>query len=107
MLHPETVCRQPEYRWNEWDLRREALQLANMSNKSHLASQTVWSESHREAGVQVDDETAANGPSTETCTQTPVWEAATSTSSYVSGLRGYSPFPVQHVRVADALFGSN
>ena len=56
MVHPESASLGGpggEYRWNEWDLRREALQLAKMTTKADLASQTIWSEAHREAGVQV------------------------------------------------------
>ena len=56
MVHPESASiggHGSEYRWNEWDLRREALQLAKMTTKADLASQTIWSEAHREAGVQV------------------------------------------------------
>ena len=40
-------------RWNEWDLRREALSTLKMSQKSSHANQTGSSFSSRNSGVQV------------------------------------------------------
>uniref|UniRef100_A0A7S0QPW8 Cilia- and flagella-associated protein 206 n=1 Tax=Cryptomonas curvata TaxID=233186 RepID=A0A7S0QPW8_9CRYP len=43
----------PRYDWNEWSLRRKALQLANLHTKRTHSTQTVQSHFRREAESQV------------------------------------------------------
>jgi hypothetical protein len=87
--HPEELSRQgagfkdPTYEWNEWALRRRALQLANLRNKKTTSSQTDASALRREQETQVY-------PLKEGSTMTTV---STGTSvpiskNYVAGLRG-------------------
>jgi len=42
----------PQYRWNEWDMRREALTLANLRNKKTTSAQTHVSHFRRESSTQ-------------------------------------------------------
>ena len=47
----------PDYRWNEWDLRREAMNLARLrrGSKKTKAAQTAVSAGARNKGNQVGD----------------------------------------------------
>lgn len=54
----------PEYHWNEWDLRRQAIQKANIRNRQTTAAQTVLSNFRRENETQVylpKDQTSQTG----------------------------------------------
>ena len=93
VLHPETRSHDPNYRWNEWDLRREALRLAEMKHKANLGCQTVASGARKEAGSQM---TGLRDTQTQTLTST-----GTTTSSFVTGLRGQTRLPVKHVSIPD------
>ena len=42
----------PNYRWNEWELRRHALMLVNLKKKKTHAAQTVMSHFRRESETQ-------------------------------------------------------
>ena len=73
----------PSYEWNEWALRRRALDLANLRQKATHSTQTATSVLRREAQTQVyllKDENTMTGVST--CTVGP------NTRRYISGLRG-------------------
>jgi hypothetical protein len=74
-----------KYRWNEWDLRRQALQLCNLRQKKTKSIQTV-STSHfrRDAMVQcwVHGKTSATQTRKETGTMVP------QRTQYIQGLRG-------------------
>ena len=43
----------PGYRWNEWDMRREALQMANIRKMKTVSTQTVLSNFRRDNETQV------------------------------------------------------
>ena len=45
--------RDPSYKWNEWDLRAEALQLSDLRKKKTRSAQTDVRCNHREAETQV------------------------------------------------------
>jgi hypothetical protein len=54
----------PEYNWNEWDLRRQAIQKANIRNRQTTAAQTMLSNFRRENESQVylpKDQTSQTG----------------------------------------------
>ena len=42
----------PNYHWNEWELRKKALQMANIRNKQTVSSQTLLSNFRRENETQ-------------------------------------------------------
>lgn len=42
----------PHYHWNEWELRKKALQMANIRNKQTVSSQTFLSNFRRENETQ-------------------------------------------------------
>lgn len=44
---------EPNYHWNEWDLRKKALQMANIRNKATITCQTVLSNFRRDNETQV------------------------------------------------------
>ena len=73
----------PAYEWNEWALRRRALDLANLRQKATHSTQTATSAMRREAETQVylpKDNATMTGVSTGT--------AAPVSLNYISGLRG-------------------
>ncbi len=43
----------PDYEWNEWDLKKKAIQLANIMKKKTVSSQTLLSHFRRENETQV------------------------------------------------------
>ncbi len=75
----------PNYEWNEWALRRKALQLVNLRNARTSSSQTVKSHFRRESETQVY-------LPKETGTQTGISKATNPPKKlqYVAGLRGLS-----------------
>jgi hypothetical protein len=87
--YPEEAARpgggfkDPSYEWNEWALRRRALQLANLRNKKTTSSQTDASALRREQETQVylpkEDSTMTR---VSTGTSVPV------SKNYIAGLRG-------------------
>ena len=82
-LHPEAARRDPLYVWNEWELRRRAIQLTNLRQKVTTSSQTASSCLRRESQTQVylPRESGTNtGVSTGTAPPRSV--------NYVAGLRG-------------------
>lgn len=73
----------PSYEWNEWALRRRALDLANLRKKATHSTQTVASSMRREAETQVylpKEEGTMTGVSSST--------AVPVTRNYIAGLRG-------------------
>ena len=44
---------EPNYYWNEWDLRKKALQMANIRKKITVSAQTVLSNFRRDNESQV------------------------------------------------------
>ena len=43
----------PDYEWNEWDLKKKAIQLANIMKKKTVSCQTLLSHFRRENETQV------------------------------------------------------
>jgi len=87
--HPEEASRpggslkDPSYEWNEWALRRRALQLANLRNKKTTSSQTDASALRREQETQVYLlKEGSTMTSVSTGTSVPV------SKNYIAGLRG-------------------
>ncbi|KAK7195109.1 hypothetical protein NESM_000434300 [Novymonas esmeraldas] len=81
------------YCWNEWDLRRHALKLANLVQMRTHGAQTAASHFRREATTQAD-------PRKESETQT-LHDAATQPPhvvQYLKGLRGDTTSAVEQVR---------
>lgn len=71
------------YEWNEWGLRRRALQLTNLRKKATKSQQTLGSHFRREAETQVylpADSTTQTKVTTGT--------SAVVTRNYIAGLRG-------------------
>ncbi|KPI85290.1 hypothetical protein ABL78_5657 [Leptomonas seymouri] len=81
------------YFWNEWDLRRHALKLANLMQMRTHSSQTAASHARRDATTQVN-------PLTDSETQT-LQDAATQPArvvQYLKGLRGTETSAVEQVQ---------
>ncbi|KAG5481481.1 hypothetical protein LSCM1_05498 [Leishmania martiniquensis] len=81
------------YYWNEWDLRRHALKLANLMKMRTHSSQTTASHFRREATTQAD-------PLKDSEAQT-LHDAATQPPhvvQYLKGLRGTDTSAIQQVR---------
>merc|ERR1712139_756999 len=73
----------PEYEWNEWTLRQQALSLADIRKKSTSATQTKLSALRRDAESQVylpKEKATSTGVSQGT--NPPQWKR------YMTGLRG-------------------
>ena len=100
-LHFTPAGHSPHYTWNEWDLRRNAMNIAKSASKGNVAAgvQTTQSRARRDAETQVEREIG---------TQT-AKEAATSTAnmmrkkSIVVGLKKSSSTEVEHVLLEDLL----
>jgi len=72
----------PEWHWNEWELRRRALQKANIRNRKTTAAQTENSNYRRDNEAQVylpKDEESQTGISASTQIE--------NTLTYIVGLR--------------------
>jgi len=72
----------PNYCWNEWDLRRKAIQMANIRNKQTMACQTILSNFKVDSEAQVwpkKDQSTNTGISTGTDPIKP--------KNYIVGLR--------------------
>lgn len=72
----------PNYYWNEWDLRRKAIQMANIRNKQTKACQTILSNFKVDSESQVwpkKDQDTNTGISTGTDPVKP--------RNYITGLR--------------------
>ena len=76
---------EPNYYWNEWDLRKKALQMANIRKKITVSIQTELS------NFRIDNETQVYAPK-ENSTNTGI-NASTNTvlpKTYIVGLRDRS-----------------
>lgn len=73
----------PDYEWNEWALRRKALQLVKLKNKRTDATQTINSHFRREAETQ-----AYEMRDNSTNTGHDSGDNTTKTIRYIKGLRG-------------------
>lgn len=84
----------PKYDWNEWSLRRKAIQLANLHTKRTHGSQTVVSQFRRESEAQVYLPKCS-------VTQTPVDRGTRPQKhlQFVKGLRGHPDQQMQVVKV--------
>jgi len=83
VVHPIEKFIDPKYEWNEWRLRRRALQLANLRYKQTHSAQTVLSHFRREAETQH----YASKPA-ETQTGSQAGTNPPHQHQYVAGLRG-------------------
>ena len=108
-VHMVESRQDPSYKWNEWDLRRDALNMARMASGSlHSHSvQTETSAYRREATAQSGGLLIAN-PRLERSTQT-ARDCKTSTDSthrkksIVVGLKSRKGTAVEHVLLEDLL----
>jgi hypothetical protein len=80
----------PGYSWNEWDLRRRALQLASLANSATTSSQTVMSTARREVAQQtwLPKHTGVQ-------TRRDQGTSAKRVTNYVAGLRGKPVHPFE------------
>ena len=86
-----TTIPDPNYHWNEWDLRRKAIQLADLTNKKTVSSQTNLSHFRRDNGTQYTlPEMAEDGSMEGKGTQTGVEKSSQveRVYRYHAGLRG-------------------
>ena len=101
LTHVLDSFRDPDYRWSEWDMRKEALNKSYAKNGAAKSVQTEvvdggeyskWSNKNP-VGVQVSP------PSTKSI-QAGLSDASTTTGftkSFILGLQGESSFPIQHL----------
>ena len=107
-IHEECRKFDPNYQWNEWDLRKQALRLAKMRNKMTHASQTYtsYSDQIKENDSQMISLGLTNSSSG---TQTSVAKGVGSdnslegSKSLIIGLRGETSFPVEHIVIKDII----
>ena len=110
-IHEECRKFDPNYQWNEWDLRRQALHLAKMRNKVTHSSQTYtsYNDQRKEDESQVSS-SALGSSKSNSGTQTSVAKGVGSTfdasKSLVIGLRGDTTFPVEHLVIKDIITNS-
>ena len=106
-IHEESRKFDPNYQWNEWDLRRQALRLAKMRNKITHSSQTYtsFSDQRKENDSQHISSSRATNSSTQTTAAQGVGTNHTTegSKSLVIGLRGETSFPVEHIFIKDII----
>ncbi len=96
----------PGYRWNEWDLRRDALHLATLHNKATHSAQTSLTAGRRHAATATvtqglpSSSLSSRGGLTTEGTQTAV---STVKKSIVVGLKSEKSNEVEHVLLEDLL----
>lgn len=73
----------PDYHWNEWELRRKAIRLANLTHKITHSTQTNLSHFRRENDTQV-----YLPKNNETQTKRDNWTTISTPTVYYAGLRG-------------------
>lgn len=81
----------PQYHWNEWDLRRKAIQMADLCNKRTHSTQTDESHFRRDTTTQYTLQPLnVDGTMPGVGTQTGVSKGTnvSRTTRYLSGLRG-------------------
>ncbi|CBZ53298.1 UPF0704 protein C6orf165 homolog, related [Neospora caninum Liverpool] len=93
-VHFETVQRDTSYHWNEWELRRRALEIADILNRTTRSSQTTLSHCRMEQETQVyllkDKE-----QNTMKCKGT----SAIRKKKYIVGLRGKADIAAKTVKI--------
>jgi hypothetical protein len=95
-LHPIASNIDKSYEWNEWELRRKAIKLANLRTKATHSTQTASSNFRREDGTQVylpKESSSQTKKDSSTTTSKPV--------TYIEGLRGARGPKAVEPRVVD------
>ena len=108
LTHTLDSFRDPDYRWSEWDMRKEALKMSKAKNGAVKSVQTEvleeegeeeyyskWGRHHKSnpIGIQV------TAPCTKSI-QAGLTDASTTTGftkSFILGLQGETSFPIQHL----------
>lgn len=96
LTHVLDSFRDPDYRWNEWDMRREALKMSHArsaTTKSVQTEEKAKSHGKLPIGIQVT-------PPKVKSVQTTLMDAATTTGftkSFILGLQGETSFPIEHL----------
>ncbi|KEP59878.1 UNVERIFIED_CONTAM: hypothetical protein HHA_230200 [Hammondia hammondi] len=93
-VHFETLQRDTSYHWNEWELRRRALKIADILNRTTRSSQTKSSHCRMEQETQVYP-LKEKGQNTMKCKGT----SAVRTKKYITGLRGKTDTGAETVKV--------
>lgn len=95
-IHPVKSHIDRDYRWNEWDMRKKAIFLANLRSKKTTSSQTLHTNNKRECESQVYVPRPA---ASQTLTQTP--SNVPPPKRYLLGLKGgqwaFQPIKAQNV----------
>ena len=91
------------FRWNEWDLRKEALLLSNARKATSKSVQTDARSGGNKTLVEMGARVADHDQKVvNTSVQTSRRERAThtgTTQSFIIGLAGESDFPIEHITV--------
>nr|CEL74760.1 TPA: UPF0704 protein C6orf165 homolog,uncharacterised [Toxoplasma gondii VEG] len=93
-VHFETLERDTSYHWNEWELRRRALKVADILNRTTRSSQTKSSHCRMEQETQVyplkeKEQNTMKSKGTSTIR----------TKKYITGLRGKTNTKAETVKV--------
>ena len=108
-IHEECRKFDPNYQWNEWDLRRQALRLAKMRNKVTHSSQTYTSHTDQlkqgESQIVLSSGSVKSNSGTQTSLAKGVGSSNTlgGSKSLIIGLRGDSNLPVEHIVINDII----
>ncbi|RQX74792.1 C6orf165-like protein [Toxoplasma gondii CAST] len=93
-VHFETLERDTSYHWNEWELRRRALKIADILNRTTRSSQTKSSHCRMEQETQVYPLKEK-----EQNTMKSKGTSAIRTKKYITGLRGKTNTKAETVKV--------
>ena len=95
-IHAFDNFKDPEYKWNEWDLRKEALKKSNLKNNRTTSVQT---EGEPSARIKMATGVQASAP-IDAGVQAGKNDISTSTGytrSFFVGLQGETNFPMDHI----------
>ncbi|PHJ24607.1 c6orf165-like protein [Cystoisospora suis] len=93
-VHFPTIQRDNTYHWNEWELRRRALQMADILNRQTTSCQTMISHCRSEQETQVyilkeKDQNTMKSTGTSSIRK----------KKYVAGLRGKTDQEVKTIKI--------
>ena len=96
LTHVSESFRDPDYRWNEWDMRREALKMLHAKNATTKSVQTEG-ESKMFNKLPIGIQVAAPTNKRVQVSRVDAETTTGFTKSLILGLQGETNFPVEHL----------
>lgn len=99
LTHVLESFRDPDYRWNEWDMRKEALKMAHAKKATVKSVQTEEGECKSTSYTKLPVGIQATAPPAKSVQATKIDASTTTgfTKSFILGLQGETSFPIEHL----------